>query len=197
VTDQSDMDAQLESAMRRLADLRLSEQARQRHLSMLAELADADLSGVAGNTAKRRSRRGVLVVATAAIVASGVGVGTAAALGVFRSAPPTDRHIAHCYTTADINDPSNHEDIAVGVGTGGGNPSLRDAATAALDICRGGWMQGRYRATDPKILLDPKSSPWDYPVPHLTVCVLKSGQVGVFPGTEATCAELGLPVAEL
>ena len=31
------------------------------------------------------------------------------------------------------------------------------------------------------------------PVPDLVACVLKNGAVGVFPGDDQTCFELGLP----
>lgn len=134
------------------------------------------------------------MIGAALVVASGVGVGTAAALGAFHAEPPTDRRTAHCYTTASLSDPTNHEDFAVATG---GNPSLHDAATSALDVCRGGWLQGRYSTTDPEIALDPKPPPWNYPVPPLVACVLKNGQVGVFPGRAATCQRLGLKVAKL
>lgn len=192
MTDDREDSTEFDDAVRRLGDLRLSEESRRRHLSMLADLTNA--SAPDARPPRRRARRGVLVIGAAVVVASGVGIGTAVALGAFSSAPPTDRRIAHCYTTANLSDPSNHEDFAV---ASGGNPSLRDAASSALDICRGGWLQGRYSAEDPKIALNPKPPPWHYPVPPLIACVLKNGQVGVFPGQAATCQQLGLSVAEL
>ena len=190
--DGSDEDTRFDDAARRLGELRLSEDARRRHLSMLAGLTSGSAPSV--RRSRLRGRRGVLVAVAAAVVAGGVGVGTAAALGAFRSAPPTDRLVARCYTTDSLDDPTNHEEFMVATG---GHPSLRDAASSALDICRGGWSQGRYSASDPKVLLDPKPPPWDYPVPPLVACVLKNGEVGVFPGPDATCQQLGLAVAEL
>lgn len=192
MTDGPDQDPRFDHAVRRLGELRLSDEARRRHLSMLADLTNDAPSST--RACHFRGRRGLLVLLAAVAVAGGVGVGTAAALGAFRSAPPTDRHIARCYTTDSLRDPINHEEIIVATG---GNPSLRDAASSALDICRGGWLQGRYSETDPKVALNPKPAPWDYPVPPLVACVLDGGQVGVFPGTDATCQELGLAVAEL
>jgi len=192
MTDDPEDSTGFDDAARRLGDLRLSEDARLRHLSMLTDLTS--LAGPSVQPSRRWARGRVLAVGTAVVVASGVGIGAAAALGAFRSAPPTDRRIAHCYTTASLSDRTNHEDFAV---ASGGNPSLRDAASSAMDICRGAWLQGRYSGTDPKIALDPKPPPWHYPVPPLVACVLKNGQVGVFPGNAATCQQLDLAVAQL
>ena len=194
MTDDPDAYTQFDDAVRRLGELQLSDEAKHRHLMRLANLPNHT---TAYTQRPRNRRRRVLAAIAAAVVASGVGVGAAAALGAFRSEPPTDRRIARCYATDSLIEKHNFEEIGVAVGAGGGNPSLRDAASSALDICRGGWLQGRYSATDPEVVLNPKPPPWNYPVPPLVACVLESGQVGVFPGTEATCEGLGLAVAEL
>ncbi|HEY3737774.1 MAG TPA: hypothetical protein VGL26_10050 [Jatrophihabitans sp.] len=188
------IDDEFDVALRRVAEARLSQSARERHRVMLAALAAAEPELLPPERPLRR-RRTVLIATVAAVLAAGVGVGSAAAAGAFRSAPPTDRRIAHCYTTASLTDPHNHEDFTVA--SDGTNPSLPDAASHAMDICTGGWLQGRYSSTDPKVLLDPKPAPWNYPLPHLIACVLPSGEVGVFPGTVTTCTELGLDVAQL
>lgn len=142
------------------------------------------------------SRRRRLATAGVGVVAAlGIGVGTAAALGVF-SSPPADRRTAVCFATADLSHPANNFEFAIAIPPGA-DPSAADAARAATDICHGAWQQGRLSSTPPFVSEDPKPPPWDYPVPSLVVCVLKSGQVGVFPGTSETCRALGLPVAEL
>lgn len=184
-----DSDHPFDRAAAGLPTRELSDRARDQHRRMIAELA-------ARPAARPPWYRRRWVLMLAAIVGlSGAGLGTAAALGLF-SAPPTDRRIAYCFTTTDLGDPSNRVAVAVATPPDGGLPSLGDAATGALDICSGGWLQGRLSATDPKVLLDPKPPPWNYPIPPLVVCVLPSGEVGVFPGSAATCERLGLPLAE-
>ena len=141
----------------------------------------------------RARGRWILVVCLACAI-SGIGVGTAAALG-WLSAPPSDRRIAHCYTTAALGDPSNVLDVSVAAN--GANPTIPDAARTAMDICSGAWLQGRLSATDPKVSLDPQPPPWDRPIPQLVACVLASGELGILPGQESTCNQLGLAVAEI
>lgn len=188
MADQADELPDFADLMRARPLAHLPQSVKQRHVERLRRLPD----DVGRRTGQPRSRK--ILVTVAAVVALSVSV-TAAALGVF-SAPPTDRRIAYCYTTADLHDPTNHLDITVAT-PAGGSPSEHDAAAEALDICQGAWMQGRLSATDPKVLLDPKPAPWNYPIPQLVVCVLDSGEVGVFPGQAGTCGSLGLPVAKL
>ncbi len=163
-----------------------------RHLSALSGLTSEPAPPV--QSSRRRGR--VILVAAVVVATAGAGIGTAAALGVF-SAPPSERGIAHCYATVDLDDPSNHTDFMVAV-----TPQERDAdgvgdaAAAALEVCSGGWAQGRFSATDPKVS-DPHPSRTDFPVPHLVACVLPGGSVGVFPGDDRTCAVLNLPSALL
>jgi len=179
----------IEEVLRGLPTPSLSSDARQRHLAMLAELASAP------SPRRRWSRwRKFTITGLSVLLAGGIGVGAAAALGVF-SEPPPDRSTAHCFTTDDLHDRTNHEDFMVA--NKGSAIRETDAASKAMEICAGGWQQGRYSATDPKILLDPKPGPANSPVPPLVACVLRNGQVGVFPGDEQTCHKLGLPVAEI
>lgn len=169
-------------------DLRISSAARDQHLRLLDHLAQ-------GRRTHTRWWRKWAVILAASLGLGAAGLGTAAAFGAFSA--PTDRRIAYCFTTADLNDPANREEFTVATAPNDTNPSLRDAAASALDICAGGWQQGRFSATNPKISLDPKPAPWNYPVPPLVACVLPNGSVGVFPGDTTTCASLGLPTAML
>lgn len=171
------------------AELPISESAREQHLRLIHQLTQ-----LSQKPRRWRWKRWTIVLA-AVVGVSGAGFGTAAALGAFT--PPTDRRTATCFTTMDLHDPTNREDFAVATSPDDANPSLRDAAASALNICAGGWKQGRFSTSDPKISLDPKSAPWNYPVPPLVACVLPNGEVGVFPGDAPTCASLRLPNAQL
>lgn len=165
--------------------------AAEQHLAMLA-----DLTRTEPTKARRRWKRPVALIAVGVLVVGGAGVGTAAAFGVFSQAP-ADRSIAHCYATADLDDPTNHTDFMVAVTPQENDADgVGDAAAAALEVCTGGWAQGRFSATDPKVS-DPHPSRTDYPVPPLVACVLPDGSVGVLPGDPRTCAALGLPTALL
>ncbi len=188
-------DDEFEAVLRSLPSHQLSDAARERHRAMLASLS-ADTPTRRRSIRRRTHRRAGIAAGIAFVLVGGAGVGTAAALGLLSPKPPADRRIAHCYTTDSLTSPDNREDVTVATGSAG-NPSLRDAASSAVDICRGGWQQGRYSEGGTKILLDPQPPPWNYPVPPLVACVLKSGEVGVFPGDSTTCQNLGLPVAKL
>ena len=174
-------------ALRGLPVRAISSDAQARHLHMIAALADEQPGR------RRRRRRRFAIGAGSLVVALGLGAGTAAAFGAFRTEAPPDRSMAHCYSTLDLHSTVNHNDFMVA--NPGSSPSLPETASHAMDICEGAWMQGRLSLSDPKVLFDPQ--PGTFPVPPLIPCVLPSGQVGVFPGTAAACASLGLPVAEL
>ena len=161
----------------------------ERHLAMLADLTQPEPA-----KPRRRLRRSVALVAAGVLVTAGAGVGTAAAFGVFSQAP-ADRGIAHCYATVDLDDPSNHTDFMLAVDPKEVHPGgVGDAAAIAMEVCEGGWAQGRFSATDPKVS-DPDPTRADFPVPALVACVLPDGSVGVFPGDPRTCAILELPQA--
>lgn len=175
---------------------KVSDAAAERHRQQLEHLTRAvpDLPRRGGSVGPRRRFRKTTTVVAGIVAALAIGVGTAAAFGVF-STPPTLRDIAHCYTTVDLDDPTNHNDFAVALDFD--QPDLTaDAAAMALDICAGGWAQGRFSDTDPKIT-DPQGTRTDYPVPPLTACVLDDGSVAVFPGTEEVCNDLGIANALL
>jgi hypothetical protein len=162
----------------------------ERHLAMLADLTQQPEQA----KPRRRWRRSVALIATGVLVTAGAGVGTAAAFGVFSQAP-ADRSIAHCYATVDLDDPGNHTDFMLAVDPKEIHPGgVGDAAAIAMEVCEGGWAQGRFSATDPKVS-DPHPTRADFPVPPLVACVLPDGSVGVFPGDPRTCAILELPQA--
>lgn len=150
------------------------------------------LAGSEPRRSPRRLRRGLTVVLGVCVLA-GAGVGVAAAFGVF-SRPPSERGVAHCYTTADLDGPRTTFGVAVGPATEG----LGDAAAAALNICQMNWRSGAFLLSTPEIQqsVDP-NGPVIQQAPHLAVCVLGSGAVAVFPGSAETCERLGLAVADL
>lgn len=186
------MSDSFDDAARHLPRHHLTEEEKRQQLH---DLRDAIARDAAGTRPRGHRRRRLAIIACGVVCAAGVGVGTAAAFGAF-SAPPTDRSVAYCFTTADLHDPTNHEDVTVALPPGQKKLTEHDAAASAIEICADAWKQGRYSATDPKITIPPKPLPWTYPVPPLVACILPSGQVAVFPGTEATCTTLGLPEAE-
>jgi len=187
---------EFDDAVRGLPRAELSPEAKERHLQMLADMAGDSRKAAEGTQPRRRSpRRRALVIAIAVLTIGLVGVGTAAAFGFF-SAKPTDRRVAVCYATADLSNAANHFDVAVAT-SGGRSPTERDAAGSALQICAGAWQQGRLSDKPPMVREDPREPPWTYPVPALIVCVLPTGQVGVFPGKPVTCQGLGLLVAQM
>lgn len=175
------MSHDFDRAMRDLSKRHVSEPTRRRHLEMFACLA--------ASRDRRRRRRRIAILTTCGVLGlSAAGVGTAAALGVFAQAP-TDRHIAHCYATPDLHDPGNYSDISILDGS-----SLGDVAKEAIDICHEQWRLGQLNKTSPKVR-PPQAETIAQPAPSLIACVLPSGQVGVFPGNESTCASLNLPLA--
>lgn len=147
------------------------------------------VTSIVGRTARKKVSRKVAIVAASVVALAAAGVGTAAAFGLFSK--PTDRSIGHCYTAADLN--AAHNDFALASSPG---DESGDAAGYALDICQRDWGNGRLRINAPQIgESDPGGA--TYPVPSLAVCVLESGQVGVFPGDQNTCRTLGLTIADL
>jgi hypothetical protein len=175
-----------DEAVRSLPRLVLTPQEQERHLRMLAALPPGR---------PRRRRRRAAIIAGAVVGIGAIGVGTAAALGVF-SAPPTDRSAGYCYATTDLPDRSANFGFTIAYPPGQTGTTQDDAASQAMEICTDAWRQGRLSTTSPKVR-PPQPQPWNHPVPPLIVCVLDSGQVAVLPGDAKTCARLDLPVAEL
>lgn len=101
-----------------------------------------------------------------------------------------DTGFARCYTTADLNTERNY----LGISQNGGPISGPDA----IGICQQNWEAGILFATPPYIR-DQPAGPGQI-VPDLVACVLPAqvsdntiDETVVFPGTEQTCAQLGLP----
>lgn len=183
------------AALRRSPRPRLSDEARERHLRALSMLTNAHTVQPATEARRRYRIRRAWVPVVVAVSALGAGVGTAAALGAFTT--PTDRSIAHCFATASLNLSGNHIDFTVAA-PDTGNPSIEDAATAAMAICADAWRQGRLSSTVPYVSWPaPGAAPQSNPVPPLIACVLPSGRAAVFPGDETTCSRLGLRAALL
>lgn len=171
-------DTQFHVAMQRLANVRLSEEAKQRHLAMLAQITS---DPAAAAPLRRNRRRSAILAAAAVIMVSSAGFGTAAALGAFVEEPPTDRQIVRCYTTAGLSENANFEEIAVAASEGATNSGPRHKASSALELCREGWRKGRYSIANPEVEPSPPPPLWNYPVPPLTACVLASERGQHYP----------------
>lgn len=182
------------AALARVPRLRLSEDTKKRHLSALADLSAQPVPALRRSQRLRSRLRRTGVIVLAAVGVFGASLGTAAALGVFTS--PTDMDIALCYATANLNEPGNHTEFSVAIADGE-NPHVHNAANLALEICAEAWRQGRLSITEPHVREPVHAVTVERPVPQLIACVLPSGQVGVFPGSEATCLRLGLHAAIL
>lgn len=146
------------------------------------------VTSIVGRRATKKVSRKAAIVAASVVALAAAGIGTAAAFGLFSK--PTDRSIGHCYTAADLT--SAHNDFALA--TADGAPG--DSAGYALEICQRDWGNGRIQLNALQIG-EPDADGRTYPVPTLAVCVLESGQVGVFPGDQNTCHTLGLTIADL
>ncbi|TVT54954.1 hypothetical protein FNH05_10115 [Amycolatopsis rhizosphaerae] len=114
--------------------------------------------------------------------------------------PPTRRDIAYCYRTADISSQEPNQHVPIGI-NGKGKDGRGDVAADAMQICSTAWQENYYNWQR-----RPAASQGQYrfAIPALVSCVLdpdavgvESGAVGVFPGDTATCAGMGLSVAQL
>jgi hypothetical protein len=163
-----------------------------------------DLDALEARGQARRRTRALVGVAAAVVgiaaISSGVMLTTGGHSTVDTAAPgsllaPTEREIGYCYRTADIGSDAPNQHVAIGVG---GRDGRVDLTGDIMQICGGSWQSNVYdfQPRQPGATL--------YRVPQLVACVLTSkatsvteGAVGVFPGNNSTCAELGLPVAQL
>ncbi|MBP2340072.1 hypothetical protein JOF41_006250 [Saccharothrix coeruleofusca] len=116
------------------------------------------------------------------------------------TAVPTTRTAGYCYRTADIT--TDEPDQHVMMGVAGDDPDGRgDVASRLLNICGMAWTENLYGWQGPV------HEGGTHTAPQLVACVLDAtaaaatdvvaGAAAVFPGTEQTCADMGLPVAEL
>lgn len=106
------------------------------------------------------------------------------------TAAPTDPWNGTCYGVADLS-----TDLRVGASWGQKPGAVNTAPRPEdyLDICGSHWQTGVWSE-------EPTLNP-DFTAPtapeglKLAVCVLPDGSYGIFPGTDATCSTLGLPLA--
>ncbi|MEU4804937.1 hypothetical protein [Actinosynnema sp. NPDC023587] len=137
---------------------------------------------------------------TAQVAGSGQTASTVSTPARISTAVPITRTAAYCYRTADIT--TDEPDQHVMIGLAGNDPNGRgDVAARLLNICGMAWRDNLYGWQGP--IRDGET----YLVPQLVACVLDEtaaaatevfeGAAAVFPGTEQTCADMGLPVAEL
>ncbi|AHH98861.1 hypothetical protein GCM10010174_47370 [Kutzneria viridogrisea] len=127
---------------------------------------------------------------TPAVPVAGSGTTKAA----IRTESPTIRDTAYCYKSASITSTETNQHVPAGLAAASGRG---DAAGHILEMCGIGWKENAY-AWQP---LKPPGQVYD--VPPLVACVLnssavqaQSGAVGVFPGNQQTCADMGLAVAQ-
>ena len=105
-------------------------------------------------------------------------------------AQPDDPEIVRCFSVAappfTSGAPGSY-DASYGPGDG----TLDQSAALAIELCGYGWAEGRlpWPETKPPGYTNPQPQP----VPELQACILPDGIVGVFPGDERTCTQLGLP----
>jgi hypothetical protein len=138
-------------------------------------------------------------VSTPQIQASGApasaGTSPTAASSAETTTPPTTTanaavtgFSARCYTTADIGRTDNHLAISLDIPIG----------PHAVEICQQSWETGTLSSTAPFIVDNPVAA--GQSVPSLVACVLPvelsdegTAEVAVFPGSNDTCSQLGLP----
>jgi hypothetical protein len=128
------------------------------------------------------------------LAATGVGVcvlggGATAAYSAISQAHVTDHAVARCYSS-DVY--VSGDDFP---GTTIAEPDSKDghgSVTSALEGCAAVWRAGILRIGANGATAAPVESN-NFPVPHLFACVMPNGQAAVFPGTQETCATLGLP----
>jgi hypothetical protein len=146
----------------------------------------------------RRQRRRLSRKLAVLGVTVSVGLGGTAAAAVMvhrRAAPVTQTDIVRCYSVDSLKGGGNN---FAGGSIAAAGPTLEAQVTNALAGCSAMWSYGFLTLGSTHIGgTRPKGTPTaDHPVPPLAVCVLPGGIAGVFPGTDKTCAALGLPDAQ-
>jgi hypothetical protein len=135
---------------------------------------------------RRRWRRGGITLLAGGLLLAGAGAATA----FLTRAQPDDPEIVRCFSIAappfTSGAPGSY-DASYGPGDG----TLDQSAALAMELCGYGWAEGRlpWPETKPPGYTNPEPQP----VPELQACILPDGIVGVFPGDEGTCTQLGLP----
>lgn len=146
---------------------------------------------------------------TAVVGAIVIGICVPATAGYTRKKPAISDYI-YCYgTTKDTKNPSTRLgplQASVVIGPTGLNdqgvldtPISDPALTAryAVSVCADKWALGAVKSSPPYTTLVLEDPTVPFTAPPLAPCVLPEGAVAVVPGTEQTCLDLGLPVAQL
>ena len=169
----------------------LPEQVRAAHKQALRDLVAADPATTTTATPpvtrpRRRWRRGGITLLAGGLVLAGAGAATA----FLTRAQPDDPEIVRCFSVAappfTSGAPGSY-DASYGPGDG----TLDQSAALAIELCGYGWAEGRLPWPETKH--PGYTNPQPQPVPELQACILPDGIVGVFPGDERTCTQLGLP----
>jgi hypothetical protein len=132
--------------------------------------------------ARRRIIFGIVIFAIVGSAAAGI--------TLLRSSPVTDRSSARCYTVSELGSGETFSGTTIhALGLPGSLAQVDNAIATCSDLWRGGFLV----SGKPTMQRPPPDSV--YPVPHLVACTLPDGRAAVFPGSEDTCAQLGLPIA--
>ena len=151
-----------------------------------AEARREHLESAVGAPGPAHHRRRLAVVGASVGVAVLVAAGSAAAY--VSRAPATDPTYARCYLSASLAKDAVGTDVSMAFAPG--EPEIPNAPAHALEMCATWWNLQLTGVAHYDGATDGNNTP---PVPDLVACVLKNGAVGVFPGDDQTCFELGLP----
>ncbi len=146
--------------------------------------ARLQLEEIVRRSAARPKRRPPAVIAAMiAIVVLGAG---AAAFAVASHQPVTNKHLARCFTTADV---SGFATTITVPGKPGSAGQVNNARAVCAALFHGGYLKQGVAGE----IARPKAG--KHPGPHLVVCTWSDESAAVFPGRRGTCAKLGLPAA--
>lgn len=149
----------------------------------LAGRKAALLNAIAPEPAPARRWRWLLVPAAgAAVVLAGGG-----AVAYLADRESEQREVIRCYGVARLSS-DGFTELARAVPSGG---SAKQEFRAPVAACADLFRQGFLRAGDEKLHPETDLSA-DHEVPPLSACVLRSGEIAVFPGGGEVCRTLGL-----
>lgn len=140
-------------------------------------------------------RRALTIIALAVVGVTGATA--AAAYTVLGPERATTRDSARCYSkvSSDTGDGFPGTTLAVAAAQG---QSAGDTPPVALEACANLWRRAFLTPQGfaaPDVKNGPDGQPPEIgPAPPLVACVLHSGQAAVYPGTQAVCEQLGLPL---
>ncbi|MDX2565293.1 hypothetical protein PV371_37555 [Streptomyces sp. TX20-6-3] len=153
----------------------------------------------AASAPPRRSRRRLVYLALPTTLVALAG-GAVAATTLMGSSPASEANSVRCYSAATLNAPYNGM-VTTETTPATTRENISATVTAALNSCAGLWEASLIqpgKLGTPTVepggpLTIPSAAPGQGKVPHLTACVLDSGQAAVFPGKDRNlCQNLGL-----